>query len=1729
MAGYYACTRCEGRAGDLATYCGGQRAVDTICPGDFRIQTEEFQVRGFNTSWPQLAVPGTTAAATAGSAHASGMRGIAAVPASVSDDDYLLCLGQVYSHCLIPWAPKPHQQLPSLTSLKVRHSVWQLCSQQGNIVGRRVSDRMSPGIVPDTNAAGCRNHRNDASRISQALLPNEVAVLVEAWFVPSAYPPVCCDDFSDWWQSFAGTDIFGEFPCQEWIYAAPLPQNDLFNTVDYTANAAGALAYAQRRPLNRSLDATCNPPFGFVAGQIGPYLSGRASSSRPGLPEISSGSRPFLRRPHQSVAVFIANVSASGMLQWPLVPASTLARPATRSDDSMPTALLFPDGQQHLAAGAAVDTFSMAFVFWDGDAGFPTCRITADVPGQCSPRPPWIEYDPLGDDAYPASALTCMGGHNTTCDLQARACGGVGQVIELDAFNAKIRKCAMSQLLGSQVYTNPPSLLEPEWQTGYTSLMAWWKPCQACGPIAAVREADASARPASCDLSACRHNISLALQSRVVRPGYAPSPALLAELVEADGGAFEWYACEASPLEGYFSGYPQCSPLCLGQPDLLAWQWPGNETRSPGGSVGNQSAAALWQGGSASRQWLMHWIGRRSGSAGLSTRGSAACVPVAEVAEALVLSGRVAVVGCPGGGSSCGAAASSGGDSGGGEDDDPAGEDDEEEAKEGWGRTAAEASRLRAPEAALRAGGGGGGPRPALLHPMLAGATLRLSLRVPLAQLQLVQRSLFLAELQADLSSLAGPASLSCLVLRCEVCPAADDGQVWSAAQTQDPPPNPGRASEMLELVVRVALPPKGQGACSVQGAAAGALSSATWLVDAREAAAAAAAAAGHGGGGGLVGRAAMPVAFTGAGSNESWLRGGGGGGTHAAALRDTPALDTALLPHASALILASSIVAGVRDAASHRAAGAWLVWAVADEQPADHESGAAVTVTPLCLTRVAGVSSQQSAEAEDALTGMGDRWNGSGECSELVSMTGAVLVPCLLLLLWSLPVLLTMDVAGAARSRSAAGPRCRCQLGVCWCGHPPMRRDTAALSRAASELERALCRARLRLLSGSATASLIVAVAWVAVTESQVSRAWAALAVAALGALAAPVAAKLLLSIHAAVGGSRPPCGCCGRIADSCPLCLVRSDALAPSAKSAFGRRGGDIAAAAAQVRPLLSRSRDPLGNHSLWATGRPSPEQGGSVNGAAGVGATLPAELGDAFESDAAAEMARSQRGSSAFAQLSSTGAVAVLVCAAGDSVAAANAAVDLCDAQRLAQRHSMLSAIPRLPCLEAAGVAATGGGGLRMQWQTPGALSRPEAAPESPGAAPVVHVGLPAGEGRDGEGASESASTAEDAVEVAVAVELSGMQSTCRTTGSLAQSDYGPDPPTAGELGAGRSVGPAGIAHGGDCAPSQDRLAPVDRPAAGGASLELSGAVPPAGFVAQRRAQRLPPWAEFAAAAEGPMPRTSPTDGHAGAGASEAVLRVSLGGVDDGSSVGAPGTASRLASTRGGGGGSAWSFTSDAAQRIQGLRAGAEPAVASRGMAATPAALPANRPRYLDMIGVPEGVGDPRGQAGLQEELRRMPHAEQTPGSPLPSESSAGSLEEGSEADEAEAEAGGSPKGCWGKCTARPVQTALFVLQAVWHLLMAAPGAAMLACIVAPAGSGDDFLGMGRQVALDMLRPEEASISEEALQRTALAAAAWVQSGLGGLAAVPAAASIVAAAVAAASSILRIIYAC
>ncbi|KAA0153801.1 hypothetical protein FNF29_02790 [Cafeteria roenbergensis] len=404
-----------GSLADLARLCG-QPALEPIgvCPGDFRVPLTDFGARFPAGEWPELTDPFGANASHAGTTHASGWRGAAALP----------CANGLLA-----------------ARLEQDSRGW-----SGNSSGR------------------CERHAFDMGRIERSMLPGERILIVESWVVPTAVTPPCCDDPTQWWLAFSGVDGLYERRCWDHFpYVSPSLANSVMLTSDYASAAAGFLAYTS---LQTTHNASSNRA--STVAQAWPVIG---EVSEPAINGEPIGARPFLRRPHQLITVMIVNASGTGLLSLP--DSQPAAAAAARGQQTASASLIAPGWDPSTMAWAAREGSLVAGI-WDGSSSGASCRITGDT-AQGSPRPPWQAYSPPAN-LYPTSALACFGGHNTTCDASASACLSAAAVGYHNVSDPTVRRCARDWVLGSMTYSMPSAPTQPWWQIGTTALTAWWKP-----------------------------------------------------------------------------------------------------------------------------------------------------------------------------------------------------------------------------------------------------------------------------------------------------------------------------------------------------------------------------------------------------------------------------------------------------------------------------------------------------------------------------------------------------------------------------------------------------------------------------------------------------------------------------------------------------------------------------------------------------------------------------------------------------------------------------------------------------------------------------------------------------------------------------------------------------------------------------------------------------------------------------------------------------------------------------------------------------------------------------------------------------------------------------------------------------------------------------------------------------------------------------------------------------
>jgi len=169
------------------------------------------------------------------------------------------------------------------------------------------------------------------------------------------------------------------------------------------------------------------------------------------------------------------------------------------------------------------------------------CGFTAPLSAPSLPViPPWTNA--VGSSG-PVSLSLCLGGHNTSCDVEALTCGGLAEPMFHNFSDPTVAACVNNNALGSSKAGTPATWT----QFGYASMATWWKPCPGCA---------VGSSGGACDADACRANVTQLLQRRAVVARRVPSPGVLAALQEADGRAFSWYACRPTSAASYMSGYP---------------------------------------------------------------------------------------------------------------------------------------------------------------------------------------------------------------------------------------------------------------------------------------------------------------------------------------------------------------------------------------------------------------------------------------------------------------------------------------------------------------------------------------------------------------------------------------------------------------------------------------------------------------------------------------------------------------------------------------------------------------------------------------------------------------------------------------------------------------------------------------------------------------------------------------------------------------------------------------------------------------------------------------------------------------------------------------------------------------------------------------------------------------------------------------------------------------------
>jgi len=294
--------------------------------------------------------------------------------------------------------------------------------------------------------------------------------------------------------------------------------------------------------------------------EVGLSLSGAVYGTRAGPANTLV---PFVHRPHQSFALIASDVSALGL------PNASSGIPSP-----VPPARVewTSERWKQWRGGRPLDT-SFLMHWWDGISQDMTCGA-----GYWTPPP----ND--GKQLQVGSGTVCFGGGNSTCDVRADACPFWKPAPSPDRRDPESLRCIWPTVIGGQMNIGDRSHPPATWQLGNTVLTSWWKPCPACVDDAA------------CDLEECRRNVSTLVQRRTARPGLAPAPAKLAELRRADGGAFAFYECWATPYESFFRALPVCVPLCDGEEEV-PWQ--------------GLADGGAWPGRTSGRLWYMAWSGSR--------------------------------------------------------------------------------------------------------------------------------------------------------------------------------------------------------------------------------------------------------------------------------------------------------------------------------------------------------------------------------------------------------------------------------------------------------------------------------------------------------------------------------------------------------------------------------------------------------------------------------------------------------------------------------------------------------------------------------------------------------------------------------------------------------------------------------------------------------------------------------------------------------------------------------------------------------------------------------------------------------------------------------------------------------------------------------------------------------------------------------------------------------------
>ena len=497
---------------------------------------------------------------------------------------------------------------------------------QATFTAKRVQDtdqdwRASPGDPR------CALHAHHAARMAGLPLVGDRVHVTEAWFVPATYPSPGTLDGRQWATSIAGIDGTG-FPrtCPgscgrngSVLWRGQVKAR--INAQDDWSQGAGitAASFIQSDPSRGFNDRVGRPgaPAPLSGGDGGGLALNHITPSLSGGDGLGPA---YLDRPHQVLFVNAFNVTFA--LDMPDVGVTGYGRPASRGR----VRLLFPLGpsaavnrtlvrKARRLAGAVISTF-------DGSAPRSTLCTNISPTGTLFPRysvmPPWTWF------THAPSGFLCSGGHSGPCQARLSGCVTTADILRVNHSDECERRCLLDSGVGASDSFHGPS--SATLQVAYAPLVAWWKPCMACGPTAAVRAGSPSGPAPPCDEAQCVANLTRLLQRRLVRPNAVPLPMQLQALREADRSAFAWYVCASTVRQSFLSGLPLCTPLC------------------EAGRGGSATRMVAWAGGpaesgsrAAGRVWLMAWSGSRGG--GTARR----CVAAADVVRGAAAQGRLSL------------------------------------------------------------------------------------------------------------------------------------------------------------------------------------------------------------------------------------------------------------------------------------------------------------------------------------------------------------------------------------------------------------------------------------------------------------------------------------------------------------------------------------------------------------------------------------------------------------------------------------------------------------------------------------------------------------------------------------------------------------------------------------------------------------------------------------------------------------------------------------------------------------------------------------------------------------------------------------------------------------------------------------------------------------------------------------------------------------------------------